>query len=980
MAESHLQDPGKKAQAAMDFRGDHAHYQFLRCLLDSIPDRIYFKDKKGSFVLVSQSEAEYLGAGNPADVIGKSDFDYFDRELAQKSFDDEQTVMQAGTSITGKEERKMLLDGRTGWALVAKIPLRDAEGRIVGTCGISKDITHLKETEDALQAANATLASQKARLEESMAELQLAKRELQEQLALRERAEADLLAAKQAAEEASKGLGPFFQVALDMLCIAGMDGYFKRINPAFCTTLGYSEAELLGKPFIDFVHPEDHVKTLAAVEDLGAGKSLVNFINRYRHHDGRYLWIEWTAAPNAGGSAIYAAARNVTSRIQIEEELKQAREAAEAANRAKSTFLANMSHEIRTPMNGIIGMTELLLNTELTADQRVYQNLVRQSADSLMTVLNDILDFSKIEAGKLELENHEFDLRDAIGDTLQTLAVRAAEKGVEVAYIVRPDVPDCLIGDVSRLRQIIVNLVGNAIKFTQRGEIVVEVRAESLSGDHVSLHVLVTDTGIGIAEEKQSDVFESFIQAESSTTRRFGGTGLGLTISRQLAELMKGRLWLESALGQGSTFHFTALFELGSPKPAAVRELPETLHHLPVLVVDDNATNRMILEQMLRNWEMQPILASSGPEALQMVESALRESRPIRLMLLDSMMPGMDGAEVAREVRRRFGGQAPRILILSSGGQFPPNKGGDHAGIERFLTKPVKQSDLFDAITRAVGSAAADDNFAVSNDTARPLSPRPMNLLLVEDGRVNQMVAIRLLEDRGHSVTLANNGREALDLLSKASFDAILMDVQMPEMNGYEATAAIRLREAETGGHVPIIAMTANAMKGDREQCFAAGMDDYISKPVLPARLYAIVEKYAAPGPARQSPAPSRRQPPKVQVDDSGPFDAEEFQASIGDPALMRELIRVFFEDSQRLLADARQALGRNDAEAVHHAAHSLKGMVGNYSAAPAFHAVSALTQSTRAGNLDQAADHLERAAEEMSRLSAALERFLKDL
>jgi two-component system, sensor histidine kinase and response regulator len=965
-AETPLSDAGKETPSVRDPRSFEAQYKLLRCLLDYIPDRIYFKDRNGAFILVSRSEAAYLGAKDPADVIGKTDFDFFEPHLAQAALDDERGVMETGNSITAKEEKKLLLDGRTGWALVDKIPLRDTDGTVIGTCGVSKDITPQKEAEEALHRANATLAAQKAELERSIEQ--------------RERVECELYAAKLAAEEASKGLGPFFQVALDMLCIAGMDGYFKRINPAFCTTLGYPEEELLGKPFLDFVHPDDQAKTLAAVADLGSGKSLVDFVNRYRHRDGHYLWIEWTAAPNRDATAIYAAARNMTARIQLEAELIEARQAAEAANRAKSSFLANMSHEIRTPMNGVIGMTELLLNTEMSADQRGYLSLVRQSADSLMTVLNDILDFSKIEAGKMELEKHEFDLRDAIGDTLQTLAVRSAEKGVELAYVVRADVPDCLVGDVGRLRQIIINLVGNAIKFTQQGEIVVEVVVETLTKDQVSLHVRVTDTGIGIPREKQEDVFQSFTQAEGSTTRRFGGTGLGLTISRQLAELMKGRLWLESEPGKGSVFHFTALFDLGVEKPAAARHMPETLLDLPVLVVDDNATNRMILEQMLRNWAMKPICAASGPEALQILEVAQKEPSPIRLVLLDYMMPDMDGIEVTRHVRERFGEEAPKILILSSGSRFAESAGAALVGVERFLTKPVKQSDLFDAITRAMGSATSEDRSIISNDTPKSLSPGPMNVLLVEDGRVNQMVAIKLLEDRGHIVTLANNGREAVDILARTTFDAILMDIQMPEMNGYEATAVIRQREVATGKHVPIIAMTANAMKGDREQCLAAGMDDYISKPVHSALLYATIEKYADLNPLREAAAHDAPVPQESQADAVPAFDADAFKASIGDVALMRELIAVFFEDSKKLLADAQQALGKRDAEALYHAAHSLKGMVGNYAATPAFQAVSALTHSTRAGNLRKARSLLATAVKEMSRLSTALEEFLKQL
>ncbi|MDB6003993.1 MAG: domain S-box, partial [Prosthecobacter sp.] len=582
---------------------------------------------------------------------------------------------------------------------------------------------------------------------------------------------------------------------------------------------------------------------------------------------------------------------------------------------------------------------------------------------------------SKIEAGKMDLDKHEFDLRDSIGDTLQTLALRSAEKEIELAYLVKPDVPDCLIGDISRLRQIILNLVGNAIKFTLRGEILVELRVESLTQDQVSLHVQVSDTGIGIAQEKQAQVFESFTQAESSTTRRFGGTGLGLAISKQLVELMKGRMWLESEPGKGSVFHFTALFDLGSQKPDAARLMPEKLRDFGVLVVDDNATNRTILEEMLKTWALRPILASSGAEALEILEQAQAEAAPIPLILLDYMMPEMDGAEVCRQIKRRFGSSAPKILILSSGGNLSAQIGDEDLGYERCLTKPVKHSDLFDTISRVMGGAMADDKTFISQDIFEPVRVVPMKLLLAEDGRVNQLVAIKLLEDRGHQVTLANNGREALAILANQSFDAILMDVQMPEMNGLEATAAIRQSEIGTGKHVPIIAMTANAMKGDREQCLAAGMDDYIAKPIHSAQLYPLLEQYANPN--QELPV----EPPPFDAECNAPvFDAATFTENIGDGPLMQELIRLFFEESQPMLGNACLALHNLDAEALHHAAHSLKGLVGNYAAVPAFNAVTALTECTRAGNLLQAGKILAVVTEEIVKLREALVEFEKEL
>ena len=673
----------------------------------------------------------------------------------------------------------------------------------------------------------------------------------------------------------------------------------------------------------------------------------------------------------------------VLERHQAQEELRVAKEAAEEASRAKSDFLANMSHEIRTPMNGIIGMGELLSGTRLTKEQREYLNLVNQSAESLLTVINDILDFSKIEAGKLELDHHEFDLRDAVGDTLQTMGFHAAKKGLELAYQVQSNVPDCLVGDLGRLRQVIVNLVGNALKFTEKGEIVIDVRLESQTRDQASLHFLVKDTGIGIPPEKQKQIFESFTQAEGSTTRTYGGTGLGLTISRQLVALMKGRMWVESEPGEGSTFHFTTLFGLGDEESQAGYAAPDTLNGLPVLVVDDNDTNRRILEEMLKNWEMCPVTASGGAEALEKLERASRSGAPVELILLDVMMPEMDGPEVARRVRKCYGKEAPKILILSSAGHQAPKKELKKLGIERVLTKPIKQSDLLDAITRLFGKATRDDHDADVDAQMRPDGVASMRVLMAEDGRVNQMVAIKLLENRGHSVVVANNGREAVELYQCDAYDAILMDVQMPQMDGYEATGAIRDSEKETGSHIPIIAMTANAMKGDREKCLEAGMDDYVAKPVRSSELFSVLESFASAMPTKDPAGPKDTDdsPPKPISKSIEPaFDSKFFRRSLKDVQLMRQLIEIFPEDSAELLSRAREALDGEDAESLHRAAHGLKGLLGNYAAARAFKLAGNLDSLARKPDLKKARPLLEQCEQEVKRLRDALTTFAETL
>jgi two-component system sensor histidine kinase/response regulator len=991
----------------------------LNVLLENVPDHIYFKDTECRFIRMSKALAMAFGLSDPAQAVGKTDFDYFTDEHARPAYEDEQEIIRSGRPLS-KEEKETWPDRPDTWVLTTKMPLRDQKGKTIGTFGISKDITERKLAADALQLQTHRLqiAAEVARAVNSTLDLN----ELLPRVVNLVRERFDYYHVGIYLIDESEGtvrLRAADGQAAEGLVASSISLPLNGQNPV-------SRVAQMGHPRLipDVTAADDFLPNPLLPETrsevvlpLLAGEKVIGVLDvQSAKADSFPPDAVSILATMADQIAIAVQNARLHTDLQARaEELESARQEAEDANLAKSEFLANMSHEIRTPMNGVIGMLELALDTSLTEEQRDYLNVSLQSAEALLSLINDILDFSKIEAKRLEIENIEFNLRNTVEDVAYALAKRVEEKGLEMICLVHPDLSADLRGDPARLRQVLVNLIGNAIKFTHQGEIVLRAEPISETETHATIHFSVRDTGIGIPPERQKAIFERFTQADGSTTRRYGGTGLGLAICKQLVEAMGGKIGVDSKPGVGSTFWFTVTFE---KQPARIEKetvttvpvMPVNIEGLRVLGVDDNATNRIVLTKMVEGFGCHIDTAPSGAKALEMLRNSYRAGDPYWVVLLDMQMPGMDGEETARLIRSDTLAKETKIIILTSLGQRGDAARVEALGCSGYLQKPVKQQMLRDALIAVLGQKEVKQPKLVTRHLISEQRRQGMRILLAEDNPVNQKLAVILLQKAGFSVDAVENGVQALDKVQKERYSAVLMDVQMPELDGFDATRRIREWEGDAR-HIPIIAMTAHALKGDRERCLKAGMDDYVSKPLEPQFLLNVLDHWAQSqgagkgGEAAEETQDYTGQPPvfpftaedlpleeglfgesapeaeavesrppleiSVALSEGVPLDVETAMPRFGnDPGFFNEMCREFLDHIPDRLYEMKLALRSGDINSLCRLAHNLKGVSANFSAGPVSQLAAQIEALGKYEDLSGAPTLLDQLEEEVGRLT----------
>jgi PAS domain S-box-containing protein len=875
------------------------------------------------------------------------------------------------------ELRNRAKDGSIYWVDTTIVPFLNERGKPYQYTAIRYDITDRKEIEEALREARDKL---EARVEERTAELAEANADLQRQVSERKKAEAALRRQAQ-----------LLDLTQDTVMVRDMAGQISFWNRGAEKMYGWTKEVALN----NISHELLKTQLPGTLEEIEAELLCEGYWEGELAHsrrDGTPLTVasRWALQRDEQGNpvAVLETNNDITQRKLVEGELQQAKEAAESANKAKSEFLANMSHEIRTPMNGVIGMAELLLNTELTREQREYAQTIHASGENLLAIINDILDFSKIEAGEMRLENIDFDLRTLVENVAALSAERAHAKNLELASILENNVPTALRGDPGRIRQILANLLGNAIKFTEQGEVILRTSLLEETDGTAVVRFEVRDTGVGITEEQQERLFQPFSQADASTTRRYGGTGLGLEISRQLVELMDGEIGMESEAGVGSTFFFTLpLQKQPTEFQAAPRQLP-SLRNLSALIVDDNSTNRQILCEQTSSWGIESQSAEDGLQALNMLRSAIDSGSSYDLVIFDMHMPGMDGIELARQIKADPAIASTKLVLLTSVGQSRDAQQAQRLGIEAYLIKPVRQSELYDALATVMGTWGKQEvrfkkeSPLVTRRTVREARSHSRGRVLVaEDNPTNQEVAVGMLQMVGYQVDVAKDGLEALEALSKGSYAIVLMDVQMPGMDGYETTAEIRRREESEGHRVPIVAMTANALRGDREKALKAGMDDYVSKPIKLEELAEVlthwIPREEAPVEREniQGPDPDGSSVLSLPDKEEGPLN-EEVLANLHKvgPDFLSGLVGIFLRDAPAQLAALDEAVKGGDWPSVKGLGHTLKGSCSVVGASKMTEICAELQEAGASEDGPRALEQLRQLEEEFGKVRPALE------